>query len=1426
MAVVDDLRAAGFSDEEVTAFHAQKRAALLSGGFSDKEADDYLGAPPARAQPDTGAANKSFARVLFDRFSKSIEAGADGPLGGRTLAKGMSAVGTAAVQGGAAIAPVQTAQIEAALNAGSGLLFGFPTRVASSLGALTARYGLGMDVDPAAVADGMTQAVTYTPQTKLGTQVAGQINKPFELLGEGAQWAGERTTDLALKAGAGNTTAAAAGAITEQTLALLPMLLLGELGRKMGGQRVSNEDIANVAKTIDPAASPAAVAATEASLRAVHDQTGIGPFTMAEEAAKNPQLRAELADPAVEIPKAVEPFLPSGDEPAVADGHVRFYRGQKGEFPPATDATSDGRYFTTDRDSAAVYGGGEVRYVDVPAEEATRLQSELAEDAQRESFYVPKNSAVLPAEYANRAQPFTPHELDGARPGDGAPLLNVAEGKPNRGTQLNSGIDPTAILAGVRDSYTPYVGVEQEPRAAPKTAEGKTAGNFDGLLKIVAPAARGEIAEHQAGIMRANFGEMARQREMALERLKPELARFDKMSPAENIKFIDAMERGTPMEGQLGKDAGALRELLDRKRDEVQALGKGQLENFDENYFPHMWKDVDEATALFSRRPLAGPGSFLKQRTIPYTTDGLRWRAYDAEGDFVRSFDTKEQAQAATPEGGHIGRPLQPITTNPGEMALLKAREMDKYVYGQRIFGEMKDADLARFVGFGERAPIGWTKIDDKIARVWDSPDQVIREAFDKRLMEKLNEFADAIGVDPERRVNIGGATRWGYASRTGETVTKFGGPETVLTHELGHQLDFKYGLKDEFVNDPATKKELRALADLRYEGTPADQVPESFKKYVRKGEEKMANMVHAYVHMPDRFQAVAPNTFAKFTEFIDSHPELSVIKDIKPSLVLGADTATSSGGPGMILRGEFYAPDEAATLVNNHLSPGLQGNSFYDAWRGIGNAMNGMQLGLSFFHVGFTSMDAMVSKVALGMKQISRGDVLEGAGNVAQGMNPAQPVVNLIKGDKLLNAYLGKLDDPSLAPIVDAIQQAGGRVKMDDFYRNEQVNAFKQALRRAQSSADVNDLKGVLSATYDATKAFLPTVLDRASAPIFEYLVPRQKLGVFFDMSKDWLEKNPKATLEEKRAGLGKLWDSVDNRMGQLVYDNVFWNRALKDGLMATVRSVGWNLGTFRELGGGVLDIKDIAKDKAFSDRTAYLVALPFLASIYGSILNYAMTGETPQSLKDAFYPRTGNKRPDGSDDRVSLPTYMKDIFAYGEDVHNFAAYGSDPTQTLKNKAHPLIATVAEMLNNKDFFGGAIRNPADKAVKQLQDEALYLLHQVEPFSFRNYMQQAKVKGEEPSFLGYMTSPSMIGVVPAPGYITKSPEELESQHVSAMRDALVQKYREQIKAGANADELIPDMLRGGLSKKDIRYVIQSSGEVPKPHRLKKFGEPE
>ncbi len=250
--------------------------------------------------------------------------------------------------------------------------------------------------------------------------------------------------------------------------------------------------------------------------------------------------------------------------------------------------------------------------------------------------------------------------------------------------------------------------------------------------------------------------------------------------------------------------------------------------------------------------------------------------------------DTEAAMKGALGDGAQL---VRDIRTMPLAMARL-----ERAIAGRELINQIKE--IGDNTGTDTTSTTGGSKyftLDHPAFKEYRyRPDVNMSEARDKHLWEGLMKFAADIGVSPERVDSMRGKT-WGYATRAGEVVTRFGGPESVLTHELGHQLDFKYGLADMLTRRGATAKELRALADLRYEGL---ETSDYFKKYVRKGTEKIANMVHAYVHLPERFKEVAPATYKAFTDFLDAHPELAGLKKIKPSLVLERND-TSKRPPG-----------------------------------------------------------------------------------------------------------------------------------------------------------------------------------------------------------------------------------------------------------------------------------------------------------------------------------------------------------------------------------------------------------------------------------------------------------------------------------------------------------------------------------------------
>jgi hypothetical protein len=147
----------------------------------------------------------------------------------------------------------------------------------------------------------------------------------------------------------------------------------------------------------------------------------------------------------------------------------------------------------------------------------------------------------------------------------------------------------------------------------------------------------------------------------------------------------------------------------------------------------------------------------------------------------------------------------------------------------------------------------------------------------------------------------------------------------------------------------------------------------------------------------------------------------------------------------------------------------------------------------------------------------------------------------------------------------------------------------------------------------------------------------------------------------------------------------------------LASVRSLGWNLGTFRELGGAVVDpITATAKWRAvqrpeLTHRMAYAIALPATVGTLGAIYQYLRPGSGRRSSRITSSRRRARPTSKGEPERVSLPSYMKDVYAYS---HN-------PGQTWRTSCTRSISTVADMLQNEDYYGTKIRNeddPVDEA--------------------------------------------------------------------------------------------------------------------------------
>ncbi|HUW31683.1 MAG TPA: hypothetical protein VM223_08740 [Planctomycetota bacterium] len=988
------------------------------------------------------------------------------------------------------------------------------------------------------------------------------------------------------------------------------------------------------------------------------------------------------------------------------------------------------------------------------------------------------------------------------------PVAEEGKAKPQR--------PPSDAAAGaVSEGGGGYGTIAPSPGAGSKGARQRPSGRtmqtvqpsvvkraLDDLLQVAAPARRGETARAGARVLRKELSALAHDAEVARNTLRSAHRAFTFMQRDRVFDFIDRMENGQPQATpKLDVLASQLRKILDGRRVQIQALGRGQLEHYYENYFPHIWKNPQKAQTVIAqilgRRPLQGSKAFLKKRSIMTIKEGRQYG-------------------------------LNPVSNNPVDLVLLKVHEMDRYLMAQRIIRELRGRGMVTFVYARSRTPEGYAAINDRAFTVYMPPKIGIKEAYDRLLVDNLMGFAQALGIDARRFMKLPGQA-WGRAQGGKLVQTKFGGPEGVLIHEIGHVLGARYRLFDwitqkndritrvikrgprkgqtETVPNPAGKEhrktvheELRALADARYEG---QEVAPGFKQYVRQAVEKEAVLLEALLHTPKILEQAAPTVAKLFKQFLNDHTELRPLLDISPSLVLSAGEGEVAV-PGVTELGKFCAPEPIATLINNHLSPGLRNSrnkligGAYNMLRMGGNVLRQAEVALSAFHGFNTTMDVMGTRLGLGLRALSQAAQYLATGRPVRAgrltlsalkqlsLAPVSPFGNLWRGNKLIKAYrtaTENIGDPKLRAMIDAVVAAGGRGRMDVMYHTGAAKALTSTL---------SDLIRGSMAERVAAGVKLPfqlpfATLDVLAKPIMEWLVPRQKLGAFAVLARHEMMRHETENLSDEKLheSLTGVWDNVDNRMGQLVYANLFWNKTLKDTLMLGVRSVGWNLGSFREFLGAAVDVFTtpwrVAKgDAIISHRMGYTMGVAAVYGTIGSVLMYLMTGRGPDELKDYFFPKTGKKNPDGSDERLSIPSYAKDWWAWSQ----------RPGQTLRNKLNPVWSRLGDLFANSDFYGTEIRHKDDPAIQQLMDVAEYVGNSFLPFSVRNYQKMRRT--------GYPTGEAALksatGVVSAPAYLTRSPAQLlmtryiidhiprgtrtkEEFELSQLRKQIIQKLR-------------------------------------------------
>jgi hypothetical protein len=280
---------------------------------------------------------------------------------------------------------------------------------------------------------------------------------------------------------------------------------------------------------------------------------------------------------------------------------------------------------------------------------------------------------------------------------------------------------------------------------------------------------------------------------------------------------------------------------------------------------------------------------------------------------------------------------------------------------------------------------------------------------------------------------------------------------------------------------------------------------------------------------------------------------------------------------------------------------------------------------------------------------------------------------------------------------------------------------------------------------------------VQTVAKPLFEYAIPKLKNGAFYENMASWMEANPGAPHAEQVKAARKIWDSIDNRFGETVQDNIFWNKTMKQSLQVALRSYSWTFGTIQEIGGGAGQLARhpsslSPKSKHYSPKSAYVVALPIVYATLNAVYQYLKTGDKPNSIGDVMRGgMTGGLVPGAGGkgevpERAMMPGYMKDVFGWY--YH--------PYQELKNK----VATAPRMIlseipSNKDWKDQPIRNPDAPTLDQVRQYLKYVYESLGPISVKQML-----KGQKEG--SNISAPeTMLGLHPVPTWL-QDPEGNEA----------------------------------------------------------------
>lgn len=531
----------------------------------------------------------------------------------------------------------------------------------------------------------------------------------------------------------------------------------------------------------------------------------------------------------------------------------------------------------------------------------------------------------------------------------------------------------------------------------------------------------------------------------------------------------------------------------------------------------------------------------------------------------------------------------------------------------------------------------------------------------------------------------------------------------------------------------------------------------------------------------------------------------------------------------GLVKSGEWYVDPDAGRMLKNYLSHDyVRESKVGSALMGIKGASTSMELSLSPFHAVFVTGEATGSQMGIGIRRIANLGVLPSISKAIRGQLPGMTEAGAIAkgigevatapisgpGASLTGrmarraftdlqsfqntpegaAFLKKF--PDAPQRMQRFFESGGKLGMHEDYRIQAQNALRNAYQEGRYGESGLRLAGEIN--------------SQIMKPLFEKYIPALKAGFWMRESsladKEYAPRIASGEMTQAQVDR-KVIASIDNRFGEMNFDNLWMNRTLKSALQLTFRSVTWKLGNLRLMLGApaeqLAEFKSAIANRRLpllTQNAAWLVGMSAATAILGGTVHKLATGDDPKELKDYIYPTVDKE----NGLRVSMPTYWRDF------VH--AAHS--PTGYAKSSLTGEFGRIADIWQNKDFYGNQVYDPDSPSYQKALDISKHLIPL--PFSLSSAMQSKQEGGNK-----LATAAGFAGFTQAPKYITESEAEQKASgfyqergqgpgrtHSQQERHAAVSDLSQRVK---NRDPNVQDKINKAISdnlitEKDLHTI--------------------